>query len=1016
MLPTDFLSRVVAWPGADDAPGWVNLHWQPADGHGMFGRPFKTIHEFLNFFQYAANKPSRYKEIYFCLSTQRETGKPAKSGYFTAHRHSSKAMFLKALWLDVDVKPGNPDKGYATLPEALAAVTAFRQAAGLPAPSALVTTGGGVHVYWISERPLTQAEWRPYAEGLKAEAVRLGLKCDPISADAARVLRVPGSLNNKLPAPRQVELRHLGNDYSFAGPAFMALAAKAPPAALAAKSAAVTVTETFTLPPEFAKGPSPVFAHLDPVNDNIASGIGRNDLPFDPSGLLKNCQHFRDSLNDSGVSQSQGLWMLTGLACTWLDTGRAVFHMLSRGYPTYTPEETDKMYDRKLTDRATHSLGWPACKTLESEGAKCKGCAFYGKVRSPLNLAERVAGQPPPPTPPPEAADVDLPDGYSINEKGMVCEIVEKEDRDGTSTTRYDPLFMSKLRNFRAQGGAHRKFVFETSLDMGRWDKVELNEATDLINEVSITKALRLHGVKPNTKISAKRIITFMTSFMAKLDDFRERQVAVSFGWLRKEGQGEMPIGFAYGGRICLATGAEHPAGYTDHQLEKFYKPTGSDRAWWELFRIVTARHHPALECIIAASFAAPLAYATGLYNGVICAWSPMGGAHKSTSIAVGASIWGSPKLTKERPKSSQKGIIRKLGLLKNLPVFWDEINNNTKMNEVQEILGDVTEGAGGTKLRSDRTIYDYDEWQTLMLVGANKSLSAVIIGNNTGTDAQLQRVFEYRVEKREDTQKSYAIDQLTNALDYNFGHMGVAYSRLLGTNVKRVHALVLETLDKFAAEVHMRSEERFRSAMAVTTYVGAMLGNELGCNFNLSEIWQFLKDEFLKQRMLISTSDVIAGTSSHSLDWLTQFMKTFNDNAVWFTDFPSQSHRPNAAALAQAFIAGVSSQRPRPVHIRLTVSTRTIEISRSKFAEWLKYKEADTASVMDGLFKYLDAKPGRTTLAAGTGVLGGVREHTICIPVPDNSPLQNDLYAHTPPDQRGQVTGTVINMTSWKQ
>ena len=117
----------------------------------------------------------------------------------TAHRHADSALFLKALWMDVDVKPSQPNKAYTTLDEAMDAIKKFVDEAGLPAPSAFVTSGGGVHVYWFSKSKLTLAEWKPYAEGLKAEALRLGLKCDAaVTADAARVLRVPGTFNNKV--------------------------------------------------------------------------------------------------------------------------------------------------------------------------------------------------------------------------------------------------------------------------------------------------------------------------------------------------------------------------------------------------------------------------------------------------------------------------------------------------------------------------------------------------------------------------------------------------------------------------------------------------------------------------------------------------------------------------------------------------------------------------------------------------------------------------------------------------
>ncbi len=89
----------------------------------------------------------------------------------------------------------------------------FSKAAGLPTPSAIVGSGGGLQPYWIDKVAMTPEEWRPYAEGLKALAAQ-HLKIKPedlgLTTDPARVLRVPGSFNHKLATPRPVQL--VGHD------------------------------------------------------------------------------------------------------------------------------------------------------------------------------------------------------------------------------------------------------------------------------------------------------------------------------------------------------------------------------------------------------------------------------------------------------------------------------------------------------------------------------------------------------------------------------------------------------------------------------------------------------------------------------------------------------------------------------------------------------------------------------------------------------------------------------------
>src|ERR1019366_881418 len=202
---------------------------------------------------------------------------------------------LKCIWLDVDVKK---DRGYATLIEALDAIQDFRIRALLPPPSALVFSGGGVHVYWVSDKPLTVEEWRPYAEGLKAEALRLGLKCDAgITTDVARVLRVPGTFNYKQESRRPVRVAHLGATYDFATE-MAKLAAIVPVRAAVATAAVTHTTFPFSMGAFTGKSMALAFqqAGLNAQTDNLADGLStRSNLPLNPDEIFMGCEHFKDA-------------------------------------------------------------------------------------------------------------------------------------------------------------------------------------------------------------------------------------------------------------------------------------------------------------------------------------------------------------------------------------------------------------------------------------------------------------------------------------------------------------------------------------------------------------------------------------------------------------------------------------------------------------------------------------------------------------------------------------------------
>ena len=210
-----FLARVVPWPAADAAPGYINVHWTiPQEGGKprWAGKPTRSVTEFRRLVEWLLARPT-LGDIYYCLSRQR-TCRPNGKGGFTAVRQKTNVVDLKALFLDIDVK--EPPEGYATIEEARAALEVFCTVVGLPQPSALIGSGGGLHVYWISKTPLTLDQWQPLANRLKNAALKHGLRCDTCcTVDPARILRVPGTWNCKKEPWRPVELLFLGEDYDF---------------------------------------------------------------------------------------------------------------------------------------------------------------------------------------------------------------------------------------------------------------------------------------------------------------------------------------------------------------------------------------------------------------------------------------------------------------------------------------------------------------------------------------------------------------------------------------------------------------------------------------------------------------------------------------------------------------------------------------------------------------------------------------------------------------------------------
>jgi hypothetical protein len=204
---TNFLSRVVPWP-QPDMPGFVNVHYRRANCKGITGgRAFTELNKMVSFVGWAKRNPEIIWDLYFCTSLQAKCGAECKSG-LKAERSTADALLLRAIWADIDKYHGKKD--------GLEALREFCEVTGTPYPTAIIDSGNGYHVYWVSDRLLSRAEWQPYADGLDALMTQHGLKHDAVTTDAARILRIPGTSNFKQNPPKPVVIKLLEADISFA--------------------------------------------------------------------------------------------------------------------------------------------------------------------------------------------------------------------------------------------------------------------------------------------------------------------------------------------------------------------------------------------------------------------------------------------------------------------------------------------------------------------------------------------------------------------------------------------------------------------------------------------------------------------------------------------------------------------------------------------------------------------------------------------------------------------------------
>ena len=107
----------------------------------------------------------------------------AKFGPLNNRTHDN-ATYFRALWMDIDCGPTKaaPDekgriKGYIDQQTGLAEFQKFCKAVKLPKPI-LVSSGYGIHAYWLLEETVSRTQWEPLSERLRQLCVEQGLIVD----------------------------------------------------------------------------------------------------------------------------------------------------------------------------------------------------------------------------------------------------------------------------------------------------------------------------------------------------------------------------------------------------------------------------------------------------------------------------------------------------------------------------------------------------------------------------------------------------------------------------------------------------------------------------------------------------------------------------------------------------------------------------------------------------------------------------------------------------------------------
>lgn len=832
------------------------------------------------------------------------------TGVYGGSRTIADCQGKKTLYLDLDVGPG---KGFTSKTHAIKELQRFILTTKLPFPNIVVDSGGGIHCYWTLDHVITRKEWQPLADKLKALTEQHSFPVDPtITADAARIMRVPGTTNWKTPGnpiPCRV-LRASPNDFQLED----LIRVLGITVSNAAKALAGSVG-----------------------SDDLAAGTEGGDFgnrKYFASEIVNQCVALKHTVATGGEGQAGTLWHKLIHLLAFTEDGAEYIHPISEKHDQYDAGLTEARFKYSLGRKTT--VGPTLCKTIEGYlPSKCAACPFKGHIKTPLVLGK--------------SQESFLPLGWKMDkdgihkpvkfdDKGMPIEWQRAIPYKLTDVELYSTAFGNGLQ-FTAHNGPRQHVALVLGIDLADDSRV-------------LSKSLMMdHIMMTDTEIQEfKRI---MIPWMRKMEMVRDAKPAplTGLGWMSTGDK----VGFANGRVIFMEDGTTSPISGVDRTLAKEYSPRGEVAPWREAANAVLADDCHAIQAAVLSAFAAPLLTFTGVSGVMLSLHSRDSGTGKSSALRVAQAVWGDPIRGVNALNDTANSMAKKFGFLNNLPAYWDEVRMRDEVRNFVRMVFQLGQGKEKQRLTASAKMQEMGTWATITTIATNEPVLDHVDAIANNTNAGRLRVFEVDVpvRKLDDNTVPFKIRDLA----HHYGHIGEDYAAWIAKNHEGVDSLVQRLQSKVVKDLNATNDERFWVALTAVLIASAHIVNlRKYVSFDIKAFQSWLYGQFHAQRAGAGVQYV--PIEERVISAVVDYADKMRDQFLVVEYATSRSQKE----VGQIFI-----QPPiREFLGLLAIKDKVLRVKKAPFRDWLYENQKESPTEIIEKLKTLGAAEHKASVSAG--------------------------------------------------
>jgi hypothetical protein len=736
----------------------------------------------------------------------------------------------KALWIDVDCGEAKAaeGKGYVDKLAAAKAIYGFCNKTSFPRPM-VIDSGNGIHCYWPFTRSVSPAAWQMLANKLHDCFMHFGIRVDPSrTADFASVLRPVGSTNRK-GDPKPVTVR---KEIDPITPEDI-------------RDFLSNVVKTYNVPARDSATGKPAVPN---INDDLVSTPPKVDSSA--AEAANHCQQIafmRDTKGDVNYEHWRGVIGVIkhctegiALAREWSEQRAATGHAQNDVLTRYT----------------TWEAGPTTCEFFSKNNpGGCDGCAYKGKVKSPIMLGRIV--------PEPEATTVEtlidgtstsvevppFPKGYEWTDGAMVRHVKDKDGIWHPHTFTHSLFYL-----------IHRERKEDNSFAVGvrthRPDRTTLDFSLDtshVASNMDLMKVLAGSGeiTVSNHKDAAMHMSAYVRDNLEQLKSkANEINTLTSYGW--KE-QGDGTQAFLIGDRLYKSDGSMTKVlvgGYAADFLSHFPQPRGSLASYaMAVNKVYSAANMEPLQYAFCSGFGSILTPFSdeSLYKGLLLAIYGGDTAKGKTTVCYAAQLaFGDAQkmMIQGNKGSTVSAQYAQMGAYGSIPMLYDEFGN-IDSEEFSDFAYRIASGqerarmttAGGSGVRKATQT----EWRMSPYLTGNKDFHAILAHFNQNSQAEAVRLIQIAIDRYDIPQYPEGeVAIWVRQMERNSGVAGAAFVQWVVTHQSEMVARLAEWNAKVVPYIS-GPKYRFYRAHATATLTAASIMQDLGIiDFDLDRMFLF--------------------------------------------------------------------------------------------------------------------------------------------------------------------------------